>query len=89
MSPSRLGLGLVLELLRTRFGEGTFPVKTERGSYDYVDANGERRRLTVGFLGAGGGLSVELKESHPQQPLPRSFEPDLPLEDQEHPRMVA
>ena len=64
-------------------------MQTEQGSYDYVDAQGQRVRLSVGFLDAGGGLTVEVKESRSQQPLHRTLQPDLPLEDLEHPRMVA
>ena len=64
-------------------------MQTEQGSYDYVDAQGQRVRLSVGFLDAGGGLTVEVKESRSQQPLPRTLQPDLPLEDLEHPHVAA
>lgn len=64
-------------------------MQTEQGSYDYVDAQGQRVRLSVGFLDAGGGLTVEVKEGRSQQPLPRTLEPDLPLEDLEHPHVAA
>lgn len=64
-------------------------MQTEQGSYDYVDAGGQRMRLDVGFLNSSGGLTVEVKQSCPQQPLPRGLQPDLPLEDLEHPQMVA
>lgn len=64
-------------------------MQTEQGSYDYVDAQDKRVRLSVGFLNAGGGLTVEVKEGRSQQPLPGAFQPDPPLEDTEHPRMVA
>lgn len=64
-------------------------MKTERGSYDFVDVDGERRVLAVGFLGKTGGLTVKVKESRPQKPLPGNLQTDLPLEDLEHPRMAA
>jgi hypothetical protein len=64
-------------------------MQTEQGSYDYVDTGANRVRLSVGFLNAGGGLTVEVKESSPQQPFPSTLQPDLSLEDTEHPRMVA
>lgn len=64
-------------------------MQTEQGSYDYVDAGGQRVRLDVGFLDAGGGLVVEVKQSCPQQPLSGTLQPNLPLEDLEHPHMVA
>jgi len=31
-------------------------LKTDRGSYDFVDVDGERRVLAIGFLGEAGGL---------------------------------
>ena len=61
-------------------------MKTDQGSYDYVEIDGERRVLAVGFLGGGGSLVVELKKSHSQQPLPRNLQPELPLDGQEHRR---
>ena len=64
-------------------------MKTEQGSYDFVDADGERLVLAVGFLGSAGGLVVKVKKSHPQQPLPSRFQPDLPLENTEHPDVAA
>ena len=64
-------------------------MQTEQRSYDYVDGQGQRVRLSVGFLDAGGGLTVEVKESRSQQPLPRALQPDPALEDLEHPRMIA
>ena len=64
-------------------------MKTDRGSYEFVDVDGERLVLAVGFLGEAGGLTVKVKQSHPQQPLPRNFQPQLPLDDGEHPQMVA
>lgn len=64
-------------------------MQTERGSYDYVESGGKRMRLDVGFLSPGGGLVVEVKQSCPQQPFPCRFQPELPLDEMEHPQMVA
>lgn len=64
-------------------------MQTEQGSYDYVDAHDRRIRLSVGFLNSVGGLTVEVKQSCTQQPHPSVLQPDFPLEDLEHPQMVA
>tara|TARA_X000000950_G_C13763388_1_gene597852 strand:+ start:273 stop:467 length:195 start_codon:yes stop_codon:yes gene_type:complete len=64
-------------------------LKTDRGSYEFVDVDGERRVLAIGFLGKAGGLTVKVKEGSPQKPQPGILEPHLPLEDTEHPRMAA
>ena len=64
-------------------------LKTDQGSYWFVDAHGQRLLLSVGFLGTGGGLVVKVKKTHPHQPLPSRFETDLPLEDTEHPDVAA
>jgi len=64
-------------------------LKTNRASYEYVEIDGQRVKLVVGFLGEAGGLTVEVKESHSQQPLPGDLQPHLPLDHGEEPRMVA
>ena len=64
-------------------------MKTDQGSYDYVEIDGERLVLAVGFLGGGGSLVVQLKKSHSQQPLPRNLEPELRLDGHEHRGMTA
>ena len=64
-------------------------MKTDRGSYDSVDVEGERVVLAVGVLGSAGGLTVKVKKSHSQQPLPRGLESEPPLDDGEHPQVAA
>lgn len=60
-------------------------LKTDRGEYGFVDADGQRIRLSIGFLGVGGSLVVDVKEAHPQQPFPGRLQPRLPLDHRELP----
>lgn len=58
-------------------------LRSEQGGYGWVEADGQRIRLSVGFLGPDGSLSVEIKEARPQQPLPRRLQPCPPLDQRE------
>lgn len=63
-------------------------LRSEQGGYGWVEADGQRIRLSVSFLGPDGSLSVEVKEARPQQPLPGRFQPRLPLDHREQPVVI-
>ena len=63
-------------------------LRSDQGEYAFVEAEDQRIRLSVGFLGVGGSLVVEVKEARPQQPLPRRLQPRLPLNHRELPVVV-